>query len=114
MWKTFKLNVQIEKNQTIETLTNALNLSKLDTVKLEAELKEARRLALKEVELRREQLSEISLAREVERKELINKHEMTINEERCKNKATIQRLTQQHAEQLKRISSQVGCVATCK
>ncbi|KAH8867156.1 Centrosomal protein [Schistosoma japonicum] len=100
--------ITLGRQEEIDRLENIFKEKEttLHTVKLEAELKEARRLALKEVELRREQLSEISLAREVERKELINKHEMTINEERCKNKATIQRLTQQHAEQLKRISSQ--------
>ncbi|VDO71918.1 unnamed protein product [Schistosoma mattheei] len=87
-------------------MTNALNLSKLDIVKLETELKEARRIAMTEVELRREQLSEISLARELERKELISKHENHLNEEQCKNQETILRLQEQHAEELKTISSQ--------
>ncbi|VDP21917.1 unnamed protein product [Schistosoma margrebowiei] len=101
-------NIQNEKNQIIETLTNALNLSKLDIVKLETELKEARRIAMTEVELRREQLSEISLARELERKELISKHENHLNEEQCKNQETILRLQEQHAEELKTISSQAN------
>ncbi|XP_018655045.1 hypothetical protein Smp_157130 [Schistosoma mansoni] len=100
--------IQNEKNQIIETLTNELNLSKLDVVKLEAELKEARCIALKEVELRREQLSEISLARELERKELISKHESNLNEEQCKNQETILRLQKQHNEELKTISSQAN------
>ncbi|CAH8576080.1 unnamed protein product [Schistosoma turkestanicum] len=99
-------SVQNEKNQVIETLTGALNLSKSDIIKLEAELKEARRIALTEVELRREQLSEISLARELERKELIARHESTLSEEQSKNKEAILRLHQQHAEELKTISSQ--------
>ncbi|CAH8679995.1 unnamed protein product [Schistosoma rodhaini] len=101
-------NIQNEKNQIIETLTNELNLSKLDVVKLEAELKEARCIALKEVELRREQLSEISLARELERKELISKHESNLNEEQCKNQETILRLQKEHNEELKTISSQAN------
>ncbi|CAH8657671.1 unnamed protein product [Schistosoma curassoni] len=101
-------NIQNEKNQIIETLTNALNLSKLNIVKLETELKEARRIAMTEVELRREQLSEISLARELERKELISKHENHLNEEQCKNQETILRLQEQHAEELKTISSQAN------
>ncbi|CAI2736153.1 unnamed protein product [Schistosoma spindalis] len=101
-------NIQNEKNQIIETLTNELNLSKLDIVKLETELKEARRIAMTEVELRREQLSEISLARELERKELISKHENNLNEEQCKNQETILRLHQQHAEELKTISSRAN------
>ncbi|VDP78218.1 unnamed protein product [Schistosoma curassoni] len=61
-----------------------------------------------EVELRREQLSEISLARELERKELISKHENHLNEEQCKNQETILRLQEQHAEELKTISSQAN------
>ncbi|CAH8637777.1 unnamed protein product [Schistosoma intercalatum] len=101
-------NIQNEKNQIIETLTNALNLSKLDIVKLETELKEARRIAMTEVELRREQLSEISLARELERKELISKHENNLNEEQCKNQETILRLQEQHAEELKTITYQAN------
>ncbi|CAH8634504.1 unnamed protein product [Heterobilharzia americana] len=99
-------DVRNEKNRMIETLTRALEGSKLEVVKLQAELKETRRIALKEVDLRREQLSEISLAREAERKELIAEHERAMSEEQRKSQDSIKQLKQKHADELKSVSSQ--------
>ncbi|RTG85718.1 centrosomal protein CEP112, partial [Schistosoma bovis] len=111
-WKKQQLNEiillikQKEFNQLEIIFKEKENI--IHIVKLETELKEARRIAMTEVELRREQLSEISLARELERKELISKHENHLNEEQCKNQETILRLQEQHAEELKTISSQAN------
>ncbi|CAL8101066.1 unnamed protein product [Calicophoron daubneyi] len=96
------------KRENLAALNEARKASELlhcQLARLETELGEAKRQIAREVETRRQQLSEISVARETERREWNRSQEEKITELNQKNQELIQRLNQQHSEELQALTT---------